>query len=191
MMSFYSAMLALGGTFVIIGIAILFLIVKFLRYNRLSHTITALVFLLGGLAIIVILLAFTSNPQAQRTYFSQMLNLNSEKVKLLTIYDRNNVDDSIIKSSEKQLLEKWISILQSCRAFNPNHPRYEDKYIVMLDDNQGDRFIYEVDIDNKLTNTADLKLREKSGLIPVINYIGIYRCNGLFEFVSEMVTRKE
>ena len=91
MMSFYSAMLALGGTFIIIGIAILFLVVKFLRYNRLNHTITALVFLIGCLAIVVILLAFTPSPQAQLEYVSQMLNLNVDNIQKLAVYNRSNI----------------------------------------------------------------------------------------------------
>ena len=174
--------LTLGGIFVVTGLVFLFLVVKSLTHKRITYTITALIFLISGVAIIGE--AFIPWTKLEAQTFSSMLNLNSEKVKLLTIYKQNDVDKLIIKSNKKQWLEKWASILQSCRSFNPNHPRYEDKYMVIASDDAGKAFLYEVDIDKKLTDTADLRLIKKSG--DSFLYIGsYYRCNGLYEFILE------
>lgn len=181
--------LTLGGIFVVTGLVFLFLVVKSLTHKRITYTITALIFLISGVAIIGE--AFIPWTKLEAQTFSSMLNLNSEKVKLLTIYKQNDVDKLIIKSNKKQWLEKWASILQSCRSFNPNHPFYEDKYTVIVDNEGGERFFYEVALDKKLPNTADLELAKESELFPAFHYVSDYRCDGLFEFISEIVVNSK
>lgn len=181
--------LTLGGIFVGMGLAFLFLVVKFLPYKRITYTITALILLISGVAIIV--MAFIPWAELKAQAFSSMLNLNSENVKLLTIYKQNDVDKLIIKSNNKQLLEKWTSILQSCRSFNPNHPFYEDKYTVIVDNERGDRFFYEVTLDKKLPNTADLELAKEMEIFSALHYVSDYRCDGLFEFISEVAVNSK
>lgn len=187
----YYPILALGGTFIVTGLAILFLVLKFISGNRIKHVITGLVFVFGGLGIVIILLTFIPSPQVQRQYISQMLSLNPEDVNLLTVYDWSNGNDLVTKSSEPQLLEKWVSIVQSCQSFNPNHPLYEDKYAIVLDNNSDDRFLYEVNIDKKVIDSADLRLVKRFEAGRGTLYLGTYRCAGLFEFISEIAARSD
>ena len=111
----YYLVLILSVVFIAIGFIILTLVVKFLHDNRVKHTITALIFLIGGVSILLILTIFTPSPQAQREIVAKMLSVNSGKIEQFTIYDRNNVKNSVVEINEKELLEEWVFILHSCQ----------------------------------------------------------------------------
>jgi ABC-type lipoprotein release transport system permease subunit len=174
----YNFALILGLSFFVIGAVVLFLVFRFVRTNRFKHMITGLTFLIGGMGIIMIVILILPTPEHQQNLRERMLSLLPDKIDQLTMYNRENLSESIVEVQEREVIEEWATILKTCHQFNPDHPRYETKYMVIVQQD-GDKYLYELGLDKKSPNTVDLNLLEYDSVGDGFYNLGYYRCEGL------------
>ena len=94
-------------------------------------------------------------------------------------------------SDDATILDRWNKILSNnCEPHRPNHPSYENTYIVIITSEEGASIYNYLRIDSDNNNDIDLVPFKVNEQAKSIYELGIYRCEGLKELVEEIISQE-
>ena len=182
---FYYGILIFGVVCGVLGSAIIILALKFVRANRMKYSVTGVMFLLGGAGIVFITL-MTPSPAIVKNQINERLNLNALSLLTISVFEKGQ-KQAAVRINDQQNLAKWAAIVNTCQFYSPNHPRYEKIYHIVVELNN-QKFLYELGLDSNHPDTADVTLLQADNFDAGYYNLGTYRCAGMFEFVTTLVS---
>ncbi len=127
-------------------------------------------------------------PAFQSGHQKEVLNLVAAAVTDFEIRASQPPEELPAQIDSRERINEWVDILKTCQYHRPNHPRYEETYVVTLG-YQTDTLRYRLGLDSTDPNTVDLQPFDLGTFLSIRTefVLGTYRCDGLYDFLRRVL----